>query len=355
VSLDHLRRISEERGVVQHCVCSSPDPATGFCVDDNARALITAAMHYEQFGDAEALALARSYLEFLRFAQREDGKFHNFCDYQGVFLDEEGSEDSFGRAIWACGYVVASPALDSEFKQRAHEILAGAFPNIFDLEHLRAQAFSALGLYYYLQSFPEANTARQAILALGQELVQAYQLARTEGWEWFEEKLTYCNARLPQALYLAHQVTGEKRFLEVAEKTTFFLLKNQVKDGMLLVVGNQGWFSRGGQFPLYDQQPVDAGCMVELLVTAYEVTGRKEYLELGERCFEWFMGRNIAGKMLCDPPSGACHDGLNKDMINPNQGAESTISYLLASLTLRKHLSELTPESPRLIVTEREF
>jgi hypothetical protein len=324
-------------------------------VDDNARALITAVMHYEQFGDAEALALARSYLEFLRFSQREDGKFHNFCDYQGVFLDEEGSEDSFGRAIWACGYVTASPALDSEFKRIALEMLLRAFPNILDLEHLRAQAFSALGLYYYLQSAPHAETARQAMLVLGEGLMQSYRIASTQEWEWFEDKLTYCNARLPQALYLAYRITGEKEFLEVAEKTTFFLIKNQVKDGVLLVVGNRGWFSRGGEFPLYDQQPVDAGCMVELMVTAYEVTDRKEYLELGELCFEWFMGRNIASGVLCDPQSGACRDGLNKDIINPNRGAESTISYLLASLILRRHLSELPPGTPRLLVTDKRF
>jgi len=350
VSLDHLRRITEKRGVIQHCVYSMPNPETGFCIDDNARALIVTVMHYEQFGEAQVLALARTYLEFLRFAQKKNGRFHNFVDYQGIFLDEEGSQDSFGRAIWACGYVIGSSALEDELKGRAHEIFLKAFPHILAMDNLRPQAFSLLGLYHYLRAFPEAKTAQQALLSLGKRLTQAYESTRGRDWHWFEDKLTYCNARLPQALYLAHQVTEKKKFLKTAEEATRFLLKNQVKDGMFLVVGNREWYPRGGELSLYDQQPVDAGCMVELLATAYEVTGQKEYLELAELSYEWFTGKNIVGKMLCDPQTGACYDGLEENGVNMNQGAESTIAYLLASLTMRKLLSKLTVGGRQLTV-----
>lgn len=338
-SLNHLKKITDRLGVIQHCKYSIPDPQTGFCLDDNARALIAAAMHYEQFGDFEALNLARIYLEFLNFAQRRDGRFHNFFSYGGQFLDQEGSEDSFGRAIWACGYIIASSSLDGEFKGRAYQIFMRAFPHLSALRSIRSQAFSVIGLYHYLKANPEANAVNQMLHALGDYIYKAYGIVNTPSWHWFENKLTYCNARLPQALYLAYETCKEKSYLQAAEEATFFLVDELIKDDKLIVAGNKGWYCKGGKLPYFDQQPVDAGAMVELFKTAFEVTGQKSCKDWARICYEWFIGRNILNTMVCDPETGACYDGIEDSGLNRNQGAESTICYLMANLNIKELFS----------------
>ncbi len=339
VPLKHLKKITERLGVIQHCKYSIPDAQTGFCLDDNARALIAALMHYQQSADYKTLALARSYLQFISFAQKEDGKFHNFVSYDGHFLDEEGSEDSFGRAIWACGYAIASKSLNDDFRNKACEILLHAFPHMSDLSSNRAFAFSILGLYYYLVAFPENRTVRRMLLDLGDRIFKAYQANSTRSWRWFEDKLTYCNARLPQALYLVYKTNEQKKYLDCAETSTSFLVNELIKDGKLLVVGNDGWYKKGGRLPYFGQQPVDAHCMVDLFKTAFEVTGQESYKDLAKLCYEWFLGRNILSLKVCNPETGACYDGIENSGLNLNQGAESTIGYIMANLNIRELFS----------------
>ncbi|MDR5695909.1 MAG: glycosyltransferase [Armatimonadota bacterium] len=339
LNLTHLRCLTDDTGIVQHAKFSVGDPKTGYTTDDNARALVVAARLSR---NNEVLDLVHTYLHFLLYVQREDGTFHNLVGYDRHFLDEIGSEDTLGRAIWGCGEVIAAD-LPPNLQRTAEYIIERALQHIPRLRSMRGWANSLLGLipYYRATRRPDAF---HMIQELTTRLLAKYEQHASPSWRWFEDILTYDLARLPQALLESYGLLKESRILEVAEEALAFLtevlfLKPDGEMGnkaVLAPVGNRGWYPRGGTRALYDQQPVDAGCLVEAYAAAYQHTNHRRYRDLAQKAFLWFLGRNLKREPVYDPATGGCYDGITENGVNLNQGAEATIAYLLARLAMEE-------------------
>lgn len=355
--LDRLKRMTDDTGVVQHALYALPDTNHGYSIDDQARALIVALKHFNLTGNWASLDLATTYLRFLNYAQLADGRFHNFMSFERRWEDSVGSEDSNGRVVWALGYT-ALTGVEEDLQMTARTMLLRSYSWLNRLEYLRARAFSILGLYYYLRTEPGDPAARELVSRHADALVAAYDLTASRDWEWFEDLLTYSNARLPQALLLGYLVTWKQRYLEVGKSSLDFLLRVAHVDGPghISLVGQDGWYPRDGSCARFDQQPVDANALVDACVAAYQVMGDERYLREAHQAFTWYLGRNAVGKPLYCESTGGCFDGLTPDGVNRNQGAESTVSYLLSYLSLVESgqlaLNEVTrgKQHPQLVV-----
>ncbi len=355
--LDRLKRLTDDTGVVQHALYALPNSHHGYSIDDQARALIVVLKHFNLTGAWESLDLASTYLRFLNYAQLPDGRFHNFLSFDRRWEDAVGSEDSNGRTVWALGYTTLT-GVEEDLQMTARTMLLRCYPWLGRLRYLRARAFSILGLYFYLRTEPGDERARGLVRRHADALVAAYERTSAPGWEWFEDCLTYSNGRLPHALLLAYLVTWNRRYLEVARDSTDFLLRVAHTDGpdTVCLVGQDGWYPRGGPCARFDQQPVDAAGLVELCLAANQVLGGERYLREAHVAFEWYHGRNVVGVPLYCEPTGGCFDGLTPDGPNRNQGAESTISYLQSYLAMveagQLALNEVTRDKqrPQLVV-----
>ena len=327
--LDHLARMTDGTGMIQHAVYSLPDRATGYTTDDNARALVAALKVYETAGSGLALRLAETYLGFLIHAQLPCGRFHNLMGYDRRFLDRVGSEDSIGRAVWGTGYACSSRA-GVRLGLAAARVLERALPWLTELEAPRARAFAALGLYHYLSACTADRTALATLHALADSLVESLRCSSVGQWRWFEDTLTYSNAIMPTALLRAYARAGDRGHLEAGLGALEFLTRHLWRDGYLKLVGHAGWYPRGGSPAEFDEQPVDAADMVQAYAAAYSVTGDPAHHDLALAAMDWFFGRNALGLPLYDPGTGGCYDGLTPTGVNLNQGAESLVSFLLA-------------------------
>lgn len=334
IKLNHCLYLTDDTGIIQHAKYSIPNRKTGYTLDDNARALIAATKHYNLFKSKQDLKLINVYVSFIYHAQKEDGKFHNLLDYDKKFLDEEGSEDSFGRALWACGEVMSSKA-NNNTKETAKFIFDNASSYATGLNSLRAKAFSIIGLSNYYKEHKHEDIIDK-IKTLADSLIGSYKANSSQNWKWFEPKLTYSNGKLPEALFLAYLTTKNEEYLTVAEESLNFLSNVLVIDGKLVPIGNKGWYYQGGKREVYDQQPIDASSMVQTYLLAHKTTKKKGYYSNAILSFNWFLGKNSLNQMMYDETTGGCFDGLSVNSINLNQGAESTISYLLARLSLEE-------------------
>lgn len=331
-TLEHLCRLTDDCGVIQHAKFWFPDYSSGYCADDNSRALIVAFHHYRLFREHTAHELMVRYLAFLFYAQRRDGRLRNFVDYTRSFLEDEGSPDSQGRTIWALGHLAT---LDEEHLSiPAREMLHRALGHITPQSPPHAQAYTILGLHAYSQRDEVRQEARRLVRPLASALIARYLSNRTEEWDWFLPVLTYANARLPQALLCAGELLDSQELIETGLQSLRFLNQVSFTDDYLSVIGCHGWYPDGGERALFDQQPIDAGSMVEANLAAYRVTGLLEYRERAIRAMGWFFGANILQLPLYNTQSGGCHDGLHSQGTNANQGAESTLAYLMAQLLL---------------------
>jgi len=290
---------------------------------------------HETGGEPDVLPLAETYLGFLRHAQTPRGTFHNYMSYNRSFVDEEGSEDCFGRAVWACGQAVRSQPGDS-LGWTAQLLLERAFPRLDELQAIRARAYTILGLSAYLQSYPNEGQVRSWLDAMSTGLVKALERSSRGCWQWFEDRLTYSNAILPGALFRAYAVTQRGLWLEAAETSLGFLSRVLWRKDFVKLVGNQGWYLKGRTPAEYDEQPVDAGCLVQAYAWAYLATRKDEYLERARLAYEWFHGRNLNRAAVYDEVTGGCFDGLTPTGVNLNQGAESLLAFLLARLALQE-------------------
>jgi len=337
--LDHLIRLTDDTGLLQHARYSIPDRTHGYCTDDNARGLVVATKYYRLFKDEEAERLLSIYLSFVQHAQRDDGLFHNFMSYSRQFLDAVGSDDCFGRALWGLGYVVRYG--EEPLSRLAKEIFEKALKNLGML-NLRGRAYSTLGLFYYLNKYPEATDIMEKIDALASELTKCFEAESSahKGWNWFEPVITYESTVMPQSLFLAYQATGNEDYLNVARTSLDFILEKCDRTTHLSLVGNKGWHKRGQEPADYDQQPIDACGYVEACKAAFQVTGIRKYLHYMRMAFDWFLGVNDRAMVLYDFKTGACCDGLTPNGVNENKGAESTLCCLLALLTLTELFSE---------------
>ncbi len=335
LSLDHLERLTDCFGVVQHARHSIPDYRTGYTTDDNARALVVATKHHRAHGDNPSRKLAARYLAFLMFARRTDGRFHNFVGFERKPLDEIGSEDCFGRAMWALAWVLLAPS-EPGLVGPAEQMLHEGVPWIPRLEHPRGRAFCITALHRWVQARPqESARAHELTSPLADYLIARYREHGQPGWEWFLPEMTYANAKLPEALFRAYQITNNDEYLDVARRTMRFLSEKTFLGDSLCLVGNHGWYRHDAdEPPLYDQQPIDACAMVEAALAGFDATSEPLYLRRAWLALEWFFGRNRQGVSLHDPETGGCFDGLTEYGVNQNRGAESTICLLLSQLSV---------------------
>jgi rhamnogalacturonyl hydrolase YesR len=267
--------------------------------------------------------------------QREDGRFHNNLGYDRRFKDEVGSEDSMGRSLWATGYTLSSN-VPNQMKQVSKEIFDKCLPSSRSFSSPRAIAFTLKGLHNYYKASKDETILRD-IEASADNLLKQYLIEADQNWHWFERYLTYGNARIPQALFQAYESTSNKKYLEIARESLDFLIKECFIDDIFQPIGSNGWYRKGGKKAIYDQQPLEASCMVEAALNGMKHTKEKIYCEVARHSFEWYFGKNIIQKKLIDEGSNLCYDGITKEGINQNQGAESTLSYLLAYLLLKEN------------------
>lgn len=335
ISLAHLRALTDCTGIFQHGFHTMPNRRLGYTTDDNARALIVAAQQYERSLNQEDLDLAIIYLSYLHYAQGPDYKFRNLMSFQRDFLDDEGTEDSYGRAIWGCGYA-ASSGLPENVRVVAAKIFKDSIVWAGDLNSPRARAYSILGMRDYLRANDDELDLRDKINALADSLVAGLHSHRDSSWAWYEPYMTYCNAVLPLGMLAAAELTGEKAHKNAAKETIQFLTDTLICNGRLEVIGNDGWYMRGGKRAWYDQQSVDAGYVVYLYAAAHKLLGGREFLDLAHIAYSWFFGNNRSGVWVYDPETKGCYDAVTPWGLNLNQGAESCICFLLAQSAMQE-------------------
>lgn len=334
ISLDQLSNLTDEFGCIQFSKeDASPSKSSGYTLDDNARALITAVLHHNLFNSNKSKELINTYLNFLEQAQESNGNFKNNFYNENEKLNSH-SEDAFGRAIWALGYSI-NKSNDLSVIKRSETMLKKSFPQISKISNIRSKAFSIAGLHHYYQK-NKMKGCMSLIKELADSLVEEYTKNSSPDWEWFEGTLTYSNSKLPESLFLAYHITKNKKYLDIAERTLNFLSDTVFIEDELMPVGQAGWFKKGGKRAFFDQQPIDAATMVQTCLTAHKITKDNHYYEKAVLAFNWFLGRNHLKQMVYNESTGGCFDGLTKDNLNLNQGAESTISYLFARLMLEE-------------------
>jgi glycosyltransferase involved in cell wall biosynthesis len=342
LKLDHLHRMTDDTGMIQHATFIVPNYQEGYSIDDNARALIVCTCLAElELGNGQSLALASRYLAFINYAfNPKTGRFRNFMDYQRNWLEASGSEDSHGRTLWALGTVLGrsnTPAL----QKMAGWLFEQALPAILETSSPRAWAFTLIGIHEYLRRFDGDRRASQVRDELAGRLLTLYQNVRADEWRWYEAELSYCNAVLPQAMLMSGQWIPNKAMTKAGLESLCWLSELQRADavgGHFVPIGSNGFYVRGGERARFDQQPVEAQTMASACLEAYRSTGDKRWQTEARRAFEWFLGRNDLNLPLYDPTTGGCRDGLHPDRPNENQGAESTLAFLQTLLEL--HLAE---------------
>jgi hypothetical protein len=338
VDLRHLLKMTDDTGLFQHALYAVPDLRHGYCTDDNARALIAALLHAELFGrDGEQVPLHR-YLMFLAYAYHESaGVFRNFMGYDRRWLEEAGSPDSQGRAIWALG-VAVSTAPDDDTRDLAGELMHKALPGVSGLRDLRSKAFTVIGLEEYLRVYPGHVQASALRDRYAEDLLTAFARNASDDWPWCEDTVIYDNAKLCQGLLVCGRSMGRDDMIEQGLRSLRWLLDVQrAPGGHLSIIGNEGWLRRGGRKADFDQQPLEAHALVHACLVAAQVAGDKAWVDEAWRCFRWFTGGNDLGVSLYAPETGGCMDGLRPEGANRNQGAESTLAYLLSVLELHRY------------------
>jgi len=334
--LAHLKRLTDDVGILQHAKFIIPDRSHGYCTDDNARALIAVLMAQEIISSTEELYdLACRYLSFLNHALNGSlGYFRNFMGYDRRWLEETGSEDSHGRAMWGLGMAVAFSQSENLIGNTLN-LYEKALPVMSSFESPRALAFGLVGIHAYLRKFSGDSEVRRIRAGLADKLFNLYQANASDDWPWLEDTVTYANGKIPQALLLSGQWLQRGEMIEAGLHSLEWLLQVQTDlRGHFVPIGNRGWYSRNGERARFDQQPIEAQSMIETCIEAYHVTHDKRWIDEARRAFEWFLGRNDLHAPLYDYTTGGCCDGLTADGPNLNQGAESTLAWLLSLLSL---------------------
>lgn len=330
--LDHLTRMSDSTGIYQHAIYSLPDFHHGYCIDDNARALITTVLLQElEFEDRELYRLGETYASFMHYAFNPDLKrFRNFMGFDRHWLEDEGSEDSQGRALWALG-TCTGRSKHQHLQAWAAPMFEQALPTALDLKFPRSWAYTLLGIYEYFRRLSGDRLAGQARDTLTQRLIDLFKNTATDDWPWFEDHLSYANAVLSHVLILSGRWADNPEAFEIGLRSLRWLVSVQkAPQGHFRPIGSSGFYFRDGKRADFDQQPIEAHSTISACLEAYRSTNDATWHEEARIAFEWFLGRNDLGLSLYDPKTGGCCDGLHIDRVNQNQGAESTLSYLMS-------------------------
>jgi glycosyltransferase involved in cell wall biosynthesis len=353
LKLDHLHRLTDDTGILQHAIFTAPNYREGYTTDDNARALIlTVLLNEPSEAQLSRSGIARAdfaiplvvipeltfrYLAFLEHAfDLEKSRFKNFLGYDRRWAAAAGSDDCHGRALWALGTVLGRSD-DRGIRGAAGRLFEFCLPAALEFSSPRAWAYALLGIQEYLNSYPGDRDAQRIRSTLGLQLLELYRSVRGPNWKWFEDVLAYGNARLPQAMLLVGSACSDDRMVAAGLETLDWLLQQQRGEvnGNFVPIGSQGFFRRGGEKARFDQQPIEAAGAVSACLAAYQVTGDSRWRTEAWSAFNWFLGNNDLQLPLYDPITGGCRDGLHSDRANENQGAESTLSFLMALLEMR--------------------
>jgi hypothetical protein len=354
MKLNHLSRMSDSTGVFQHAVFSVPNFSEGYCTDDNARAFVLAVLLGELGEDPECVrALATTSAAFLHHAfDLKTKRFHNHLSFDRRWLDEQGSEDCQGRALWALGTGVGrSPS--RSFHMMAGQLFALSLPALTGFTSPRAWAFGLIGIHEYLRRLSGDSLVKQTREALTCRLMDLFEANAHPDWQWFEEELSYDNAKLAHALIVSGHASGQQAVIERGLKALRWLTELQMSEkGHFRPIGSNGFYRRGGTRANFDQQPVEAQATVSACLEAYRATSDFWWYEHAQRAFDWFIGWNDLGLELYSPETGGCRDGLHVDRVNGNQGAESTLAFLLALAEMRLAQNILTSFKEPIVIEE---
>ena len=337
VKLNHLKLMTDDTGILQHAKFTIPNRFHGYCTDDNARALIVAVEAHDHIPESELLTtLVNTYLSFIDHAFNDsNGRFRNFMSFDRKWLEDTGSEDCHGRAIWSLGEMVAMSKSNSETAMEL-TLFKNALPAMETFTSPRAWALGIIGIHKYLSRFGGDSEARRMQRLLAKKLYNLYKANSSSDWLWIEETITYLNGKIPEALILAGSSLKTPDLFDAVLQSLQWLLNIQTDPdaGHFIPIGNNGWFPRNGSKARFDQQPVEALALIDACITAYNYTNDEEWEKEAWRCFDWFFGRNDFNIPVYDFTTGGCFDGLQPTGLNQNQGAESTLSWLLALLRM---------------------
>ncbi|CAM3895160.1 glycosyltransferase [Flavobacterium cucumis] len=345
INLSHFKKLTTDFGMIQFSIINQPNIKSGYTLDDNARALIAICEHFIQKKDQNDLAFIYTYFHFIKFCLQPEGYFLNYVDEHKKFTKQnsENLADANGRAIWALGYLLSiSPVLPIKLVKSAKETLQLALINVCKIHSPRAMAFIIKGIYYNHLQHPSENNVL-LLKDLSDKLVQMYKHENSENWHWFESYLTYGNSILPEALLCAYSTTKNENYKIIAKTSFEFLLSKIFANEVIKVISNKGWLKNDSNSitaPIGGEQPIDVAYTIIALNKFYEIFKEDVYLEKMEVAFDWFLGKNHLHQIIYNPRTGGCYDGLEDTYINLNQGAESTVSYLMARLIMEKHLTQ---------------
>lgn len=350
IDLRHLRRLTDDTGIFQHAVYATPDANHGYCIDDNARALIAGLLVADLHGQDHVNPLLHTYLAFLSYAfNAELGKFRNFMGYDRRWLEDEGSHDSQGRTLWALG-LAAQLGPTEPIRQLSINLYQRSISSVAGLHYPRSWAFALLGFCAYLEVDPQHGETRELRDAYADKLFEAYRTHATADWPWWEDTVTYDNAKLCHALLLCGSALERSDMTAAGLTSLRWLLEQQIghdADGRphLSIIGNAGWLKRGEPRAPFDQQPLEAYALVDACLAAASTPGQSEEERTrweadARMCYDWFTGRNDLNLSLLDPETGGGRDGLASYGVNQNQGAESSLAPLLATLEMHRYAAQ---------------
>jgi len=338
IKLDHMLNLTDDTGIFQHAVFTVPDRRHGYCTDDNARALMVTALSKSYLLNEYKFIsnLCARYLSFLDYAFNEQtNRFRNFMNYNRTWLEKNGSEDSHGRSLLGLGTTIAN-INDAGILGLSLRLFKKALPSVEKINSIRAIAYSLLGINYYLKRFSGDSEVRRIRSALAEKLINSFNNHDNPEWLWCEEILAYGNASIPQSLILSGCEMDDYKMIDKGLEILEWLYNLQHLDNHFVPIGNNGWYKKNSAPARFDQQPIEAQTMIDACVEAYIATGSTVWIDRTQTCFNWFLGNNDLGISLYNPRTGGCRDGLMPDGINENEGAESTLAWLLSLIVMHK-------------------
>ncbi len=348
INLSHVKKLTTDFGMIQFSKINQPDITSGFTLDDNARALIAICMHYKQTRNESDLVYIHTYFNFIKYCQQSQGNFLNYVDKDKKFtaMNHTNLDDANGRAIWALGYLSSlTDIIPAKILAEAGTLVNNSLLHLSTIHSPRAIAFAIKGLFCYNNGFKQ-SMQEMLIKILADRLVEMYKHESSEGWNWFESYLTYANSILPEALLYAYLVIEDSQYKKIAQASFNFLLSKTFNENGIEVISNRTWHKKGEVAGHFGEQPIDVAYTIMTLSVFYEVFHNDEYLQRLYTAFNWFLGQNRLKQIIYNPCTGGCYDGLEEFNINLNQGAESTLSYLMARLTVENY--QYTKGSPNI-------
>jgi len=344
INLNHLKQMTTNIGIIQFSKINQPDISTGYTLDDNARALVATCMYFKLTSDKKSLNDINLYLHFIKSCLQSGGDFLNYVDKDNKFTDQNKTvnlDDSNGRAVWSLGYLISLKGLlPGEIISEVKAIIEKSLLHLGTMTSPRALAFAIKGLYYY-QSVVKSPENLNLLKTFADRLVQMYKHESTDKWEWFENSLTYANSILPEAMLFTWILTGEEIYKNIAKSAFNFLLSKTFNENGIEVISNKTWLKKGQEAGHFGEQPIDVAYTVMTLSKFYDVFTDEDYRLKMETAFNWFLGENRLHQIIYNPCTGGCYDGLEENHVNLNQGAESTVSYLMARLTMENYIRKM--------------